>query len=34
MCGISESALAAYIDSHRVAPITASSVWRGRKKVA
>jgi excisionase family DNA binding protein len=31
---ISESALATYIDLHRVAPITPSSVWRGRKKVA
>lgn len=31
---ISESALAAYIAAHRVAPITPSSVWRGRKKVA
>jgi len=31
---ISESALAAFINAHRVAPITPSSVWRDRKKVA
>ena len=31
---ISEPALAAFIDAGRVAPMTPSSVWRGRKRVA
>ena len=31
---ISESALAAFIDAGRVAPMTPSNVWRGRKRVA
>lgn len=31
---ISEAALARFIDAGRVAPLTASSVWSGRKRVA